>query len=501
MAEPAQSANAPTKDAPVTPPPTPGEVPKKLPKGVVLGKDGKPCRSCTSVSDWFAMAASETSNSPGTKGKTTKIPTTLPDDCPPDVEALGRASWTLLHTMTAAYPEKPTLAEQSSAISFVKSCGWGVGRSLADGCARRITIALHDTRAPAKQRLYPVSSPTVQMSSSPTNPSLSRASTLGSTTDDIDTTVTTSSSGYLPSIGKLLRRLSGPYYGSTPSTPASPSLENSQTLEEEPDSDMHGSIYTPPLRTASPFQPPPLYPLTLCGYSENTDESARLMSKAIAEEIRLLIPPRLQLCDEWNLVYSLEQDGVSLGTMYKNCDELRGLRNGYVLVVKDGDGGLFGAYLTEAPHISPHYFGTGECFLWRASVFSQVDLSQLPLPPSADTTNMQRSTSLNLTPSSPLPRSPNTLAPPTAPPTRPTSPSQVRFKAFPYSGINDYFMLCDATFFSIGGGDGNYGLWLDDSFDRGISSTCLTFGNEPLSDQGKKFDILGVELWAVGSLR
>lgn len=62
-------------------------------------------------------------------------------------------------------------------------------------------------------------------------------------------------------------------------------------------------------------------------------------------------------------------------------------------------------------------------------------------------------------------------------------------------------MLCDASFFSIGGGDGNYGLWLDDNFDRGISSTCLTFGNEPLSDQGKKFDILGVELWAVGSLR
>lgn len=42
MSEAAQSANAPTKDAPVTPPPTPGAVPKKYPKGVVLGKDGKP---------------------------------------------------------------------------------------------------------------------------------------------------------------------------------------------------------------------------------------------------------------------------------------------------------------------------------------------------------------------------------------------------------------------------------------------------------------------------
>lgn len=42
MSEPAQTANAPIKDAPVTPPPTPGAVPKKYPKGVVLGKDGKP---------------------------------------------------------------------------------------------------------------------------------------------------------------------------------------------------------------------------------------------------------------------------------------------------------------------------------------------------------------------------------------------------------------------------------------------------------------------------
>lgn len=80
--------------------------------------------------------------------------------------------------------------------------------------------------------------------------------------------------------------------------------------------------------------------MTLKGWRENTDPSAQLLSRALAEEIRLLVPPRLQLCEEWNLIYSLEQDGVSLGTLYKKCDDLRGLRNGFVLVVKDGEGGV-----------------------------------------------------------------------------------------------------------------------------------------------------------------
>lgn len=98
------------------------------------------------------------------------------------------------------------------------------------------------------------------------------------------------------------------------------------------------SVYTPPFRTASPMHHPPLCPLQLKGYSESTQASAQLLNRTIAEEIRLLVPPRLQLCEEWNLVYSLEQDGVSLGTLYKKCDELRGLRNGFVLTVRDGMG-------------------------------------------------------------------------------------------------------------------------------------------------------------------
>jgi hypothetical protein len=112
----------------------------------------------------------------------------------------------------------------------------------------------------------------------------------------------------------------------------------------------HDGVYTPPYRTASPFQPPPLYPVSLKGYHENTSPSAKLLTKTLAEEIRLLVPPRLQLCEEWNLVYSLEEDGVSLTTLYKKCDDLRGLRNGFVLVVKDGDGGVgFTSSFIELP--------------------------------------------------------------------------------------------------------------------------------------------------------
>lgn len=61
-------------------------------------------------------------------------------------------------------------------------------------------------------------------------------------------------------------------------------------------------------------------------------------------------------------------------------------------------------------------------------------------------------------------------------------------------------MLCEIGFLSLGGGDGHYGLWLDDTFEKGISSHCLTFVNEPLSDEGEKFDIIGVELWTIGNM-
>ena len=266
-------------------------------------------------------------------------------------------------------------------------------------------------------------------------------------------------------------------------------------------------VYHPPSqpkRRLSPFQPPPLTPLSLKGYKEGTRGKARLLSRALAEEIRLLLPPRLQLMDHWQLAYSLEQNGSTLSTLYNLCDAHRGKRGGFVLVVRDAGGGIFGAYLTDPPKPQPHYYGSGECFLWRAFRLPALpDLSSLPPPPSEDTTHLQRMTTIGVSRQA----SNASLASLNVPngassngsKTGATTPERIRFKAFPYTGENDFQIFCQPDYLSIGGGDGRYGLWLDDRLNRGVSDTCPTFGNEPLSDEGKKWDVLGVEVWYVGS--
>ncbi|POS85941.1 hypothetical protein EPUL_001904 [Erysiphe pulchra] len=250
------------------------------------------------------------------------------------------------------------------------------------------------------------------------------------------------------------------------------------------------------VKYTSYFPSPSLCPISLHFESFSDQHYTKLLTKSLAEEIRLLVPPRLQLCEEWHIVYSLEKDGACLGTLYKKCSELQGGLNGFVLVVKDGRGDLFGAYLNEAPRIEPYFFGNGECFLWRATFLSASQMN-LPLLPSVDTTNMQRSTTVG-TQSLHSPASSNFNDVLQSNSNSSSVSERLRFKAFPYSGVNDYLMLCEANYLSIGGGDGHYGLWLDDTFDRGISSHCLTFGNEPLSEEGEKFDVMGVEIWSLG---
>lgn len=99
-------------------------------------------------------------------------------------------------------------------------------------------------------------------------------------------------------------------------------------------------VFNPVNRTASPFRPPPLDPIVLQGYKDNTPDTAKLLSPAVAEEIRAMVPERLRIVEDWRLVYSLEQDGASLATLYQNCLQYQGKRVGFILVVRDQEGAV-----------------------------------------------------------------------------------------------------------------------------------------------------------------
>ncbi|KAB5589766.1 FAD-linked sulfhydryl oxidase alr protein [Ceratobasidium theobromae] len=98
-----------------TPTPTADPTSEKPPLGVVLGPDGKPCKVCSSFKAWSKSqrAASTPSSSP--------LVTKTREHCPADVEALGRATWTFLHTTAAYYPASPSAQHKSSMLALLQS--------------------------------------------------------------------------------------------------------------------------------------------------------------------------------------------------------------------------------------------------------------------------------------------------------------------------------------------------------------------------------------------
>ena len=108
--------------------------PVKLPPGMILGPDGKPCRACNSLSDFTkagkkikSPSSSASSTAAATASTLSLASTALSDgegkiqvQCPPDVEQLGRSTWTFLHTTAAYYPENPSATQRSDMLPSMK---------------------------------------------------------------------------------------------------------------------------------------------------------------------------------------------------------------------------------------------------------------------------------------------------------------------------------------------------------------------------------------------
>lgn len=106
-------------------------------------KDGRPCRVCTDFKTWSRLEK-EKSKKEKTEEKTSSSSTAQTaaaastaatstvsaekaeeewrkKNCPVDVEQLGNATWTLLHTMAAYYPDRPAPSQMESMKTFINS--------------------------------------------------------------------------------------------------------------------------------------------------------------------------------------------------------------------------------------------------------------------------------------------------------------------------------------------------------------------------------------------
>lgn len=95
-----------------------------------FGGGEKPCkeRTCISVEELMkkgralAKEAKGSKETPGTSGSSNSVENG-DKGCPADKDDLGRSTWTLLHTMSVYYPDKPSESDRERVNSFMTNLG------------------------------------------------------------------------------------------------------------------------------------------------------------------------------------------------------------------------------------------------------------------------------------------------------------------------------------------------------------------------------------------
>ena len=166
-----------------------------------------------------------------------------------------------------------------------------------------------------------------------------------------------------------------------------------------------------------------------------------------------VLPPSVRYC-RWRRLYSLARDGDSFEAFLRHVAGWKRT----LLVLSTSRGDVFGAYADSAWENQGHslgatFYGSAQASLWRIQSNDSGGDGD--------------------------------------------SPSN-KVIVYKWTGANRYIQLCDpqAKLLALGGGgdDGEFGLCVENDFQRGSTGSCETFGNDPLCGQDR-FDIVDLECY------
>jgi hypothetical protein len=99
----------------------------------------------------------------------------------------------------------------------------------------------------------------------------------------------------------------------------------------------------------------------------------------VLTQLRAHLPALPRLSQSWTLLYSLDQHGISISTLYNLSS--RPLTKSSLspapsfLAIQDASGGVFGVFCGEGvQRREGSYYGGGESFMWKASAEGQVEV-------------------------------------------------------------------------------------------------------------------------------
>ncbi|KAF0979616.1 hypothetical protein FDP41_001284 [Naegleria fowleri] len=196
-----------------------------------------------------------------------------------------------------------------------------------------------------------------------------------------------------------------------------------------------------------------------------------ILKESQLRELSLSLPVRFRN-KNFLLLYSTQEHGISLQTMYRKIEQ----REPVILVVQTMKGEIFGAFLTEQVEMTKkeRYYGDGQSFVFK----------------------FEKQTSNHSKPHSPHPEDDEYVLVHNS---HPKHKEQQTICVYNWTRKNEYFQLTSARQFSVGGGGQGFALTLDPDLKYGSSYSSETFGNDPLTSH-TDFEIFAVEVFTLESL-